>query len=98
MATAKCYLQWIGDFKPDEETITAYLEQVDLFFDVNGVEEAAKIAVSHYHWREDLYAASQSHSTSSAERQDTSHTESYSEEALCTDDDCHCREILLSLP
>jgi len=32
-------------FNPDSETITAYLERVDLFFQANAVKEEGKVAV-----------------------------------------------------
>ena len=43
MATRR-YLGRLGDFKPDEEMITAYLERVDLYFEANGIKEAARVA------------------------------------------------------
>ena len=39
---AKQYLGHISAFQPDSETISAYLERVQLFFDVNGIEEDKK--------------------------------------------------------
>ena len=41
---AKQYLGHISVFPPDSETISAYLECVQLFFDVNGIEEDKKKA------------------------------------------------------
>ena len=34
----------IGEFQPDNEYITFYLERVSLFFEVNGIEEQKQVA------------------------------------------------------
>ena len=39
------YLGHVDEFKPDTESITTYLERVDLFFAANEVPEAKKVAV-----------------------------------------------------
>ena len=39
------YLSHVDEFKPDTESITNYLERVDLFFAANEVPEAKKVAV-----------------------------------------------------
>ncbi len=41
---AKGYVGRLGEFKSEDETIVAYLERVDLYFQANGIAEEAKVA------------------------------------------------------
>ena len=38
------YVSNIGEFQPDNESITSYLERVLLFFEVNGIEKRKQVA------------------------------------------------------
>ena len=44
LATRMAMQPAIGEFSPDSESITAYLERLQLFFDCNGIAERKRVA------------------------------------------------------
>ena len=62
VATAKMY-----EFQPESESIEAYLERVEIYFDVNAVEDDKKVAV----FLKDVCPTAQLVSSSKAKYQDT---------------------------
>ena len=43
----------ITEFKPGNEKIAAYLERVQLFFEVNGIDEDKQVPVTYHHTHTD---------------------------------------------
>ena len=42
--STNCFVNNVGEFQPDNESISAYLERVSLFFEVNGIEAGKQVA------------------------------------------------------